>query len=207
MPDQPGWPPIPGRPGYPGGQSGPGGPPDVSGTPAWLQERLLGQRAVFLTGTLDDATATRVATELMLLDGTSADQIQLYLNCPDGTLAAALTLMDTVDLLRSPVRAQCLGQLGGPPVGVLALADARVAAPHARIRLGQPRASMDGTSDQIAARSEQHLALARRFRERLARATGQAVERLADDLRAGRHLDAEEARAYGLVDEVAQRKR
>ena len=191
----------------PGGPLGPGGQPDDGGTPGWLQERLFGQRAVFVSGTLDDATATRVAAELMLLDAAGTELIQLYLNCPDGTLEAALTLMDTLDLLRSPVRAQCLGQVGGPPVGVLAVADARVAARHASVRLGQPRASFDGTPEQIASRSEQHLALARRFHERLATATGRSAASIAEDLRAGRHLDAEEARAYGLIDEVAAPKR
>jgi len=206
MPEQPRWPPIPGRPAFPGGPSGPGGEPASGGTPAWLQERLFGQRAIFLTGTLDDATATRVAAELMMLDATSSEAIQVYVSCPDGTLEAALTLMDTLDLLRSPVRAQCLGQLGGPAVGVLAVADTRVAAPHASIRLSQPRTSVEGTPDQLASRSAQHLDLARRFRERLAQATGQSAERIGGDLRAGRLLDVEEARAYGLVDEVAERR-
>lgn len=213
MPEPPRWPPIPGLPPVPGLPIGPGGlpspseRPDSGGTPPWLQERLFEQRAIFLTGPLDDAVATRVAAELMMLDATGPEPIQLYLNCPDGTLEAALTLMDTLDLLRSPVRAQCLGQVGGPPVGVLAQADTRVAAPHASFRLSQPRASFDGTPDQLASRSDQHLELARRFRERLARATGQSIERIADDLRAGRHLDAAEALAYGLVDAVAERRR
>ncbi|MDP8923008.1 MAG: ATP-dependent Clp protease proteolytic subunit [Chloroflexota bacterium] len=219
MPEQPRRPTIPGLPAGPGSPLGPGGPPNPSGlpgpggqpnlggTPAWLQERLFGQRAVFLTGTLDDAAATRAAAELMLLDATGPEPIQLYLNCPDGSLEAALTLIDTLDLLRAPVRAQCLGQLGGPPVGVLAVAGTRVAAPHASFRLGLPRTSFDGTPDQLASRGEQHLELVRRFRARLARATGQPAERIADDLRAGRHLDAAEARAYGLIDEVAAPKR
>ena len=207
MPEQPRWPPVPGLPPMPGGPTGPSENATPGEQPAWLQERLFGQRAVFLTGPLDDATATRVAAELMMLDATGPEPIQLYLGCPDGTLEAALTLMDTLDLLRAPVRAQCLGQLGGPPVGVLAVADTRVAAPHTTVRLSQPRTSVDGTPDQVASRSEQHLALARRFHERLAQATGQSAERIADDLRAGRYLDAEEARAYGLLDEIAERRR
>ena len=207
----PAWPPRdpsrqdPLRPGLPGGA--PGGDPHSGEQPAWLRERLFGQRAVFVTGSLEDARATRVAAELMMLDATGPEPRQLYLNCPDGNLEAALTLMDTLDLLRSPVRAQCLGQLGGPPVGVLAVADTRIVAPHASLRLGLPRTRFEGTPDRLASRSEQHLALARRFRERLAGATGQPVEKITDDLAAGRHLDAQEARAYGLVDEVAARRR
>ena len=213
MAEPPRWPPIPGLPLVPGLPTGPGGLPspgeplDSSGTPPWLQERLFGQRAIFLTGTVDNPAATRAAAELMLLDATGPEPIQLYLNCPDGTLEAALTLMDTLDLLRSPVRAQCFGQVGGPSVGVLAVADTRVAAPHASIRLGQPRTSISGAPERLASESEQHLALARRFRARLALATGHTVEQVAEDLKTGRYLDAEEARSYGLIDEVAERRR
>jgi ATP-dependent Clp protease protease subunit len=79
----------------------------------------------------------------------------------------------------------------------------RVATPHTRFRLGQPRAQFSGTPDQIAAQSRQQQDLLWRFNARLAQVTGRPAEEIAEDLRRGRYLDAQEALAYGLIDEIS----
>jgi ATP-dependent Clp protease protease subunit len=156
-----------------------------------------------LQGVLDDALATRAAAELMALDALGDGPIDLYLTCPDGTLEATLALVDVAGALRAPLRAHCLGLLGGPVAAVLAVARERSAAPHASIRLGLPRTQVEGTSEHLAARSRQYAQLLRRLQECLARATGRPLEEIARDLRQGRALDAGEALAYGLIDRLS----
>jgi ATP-dependent Clp protease protease subunit len=137
------------------------------------------------------------------LDALSDAPIEIHLDSPDGTLEAAFVLIDAIDAVRAPVRVLCRGRVGGPAIGVVAAADRRVAAPHARFRLGQPTARFTGTPESIAAQSRQQTELLWRFDARLAQVTGRPAEEIAEDLRRGRHLDAQEALAYGLIDEVA----
>ena len=175
---------------------------DPTGLPGWLQANLFDRRQVFLTGQLDSKLATALIAQLMTLDALAADPIALFLDSPDGTLEAAFTLVDTLKLLRSEVRAHCLGRLGGPSVAVLAVADRRSASPNARIRLAQPRLEASGTADHLSAQSHHFQDLLRRLQVELADATGQPLEEVALDLRRERYLDATEALAYGLIDEI-----
>ena len=194
---EPPWLPRP-DPASPGG---PGQPPGLDRSPAWLHERLFERRIVFVTGRLDDAAA-RAAAELMTLDATGDAPIDLYLDSPDGTLEAAFVLIDTLDLVRATVRAHCLGQAGGPAVGVVAVAARRSASPHARFRLAQPDVQLSGTADQLASHSRHHRERLRRFQLRLAKATGRPFDEIADDMLRGRYLDAQDALDYGLIDAI-----
>ena len=169
---------------------------------AWLQEKLFERRIVLVTGPLDDALAAEVAAQLVTLDAAGAAPIDLHLDVPDGALEATFVLIDAIDALRAPVRAYCRGRVGGPPIGVLAAATRRTAARHTRFRLGQPTTHFTGTPDSIAARSRQQTDLLWRLHARLAQRTGRPAEEIAEDMRRTRHLDAEEARVYGLIDEI-----
>jgi ATP-dependent Clp protease, protease subunit len=157
---------------------------------------------VVVSGRLDDEVASRASAELLALDASGPEPIDLHVDCPDATLEAAFVLIDVMDLLHATVRAHCRGRAGGPAVGVVALAGRRSAAPHATFRLGQPVARFFGTADQIAEQSRQQRALLWRWQARLASVTGRPAEEVGDDLRRGRSLDAHEALAYGLIDEV-----
>jgi ATP-dependent Clp protease protease subunit len=181
----------------------PGEPPSHGRLSAWLREKLFERRIVFVTGRLDDAVAAQAAAEIMALDATSDDPIELHLDSPDGTLEAALLLIDTLDLLRGTVRAHCRGQAGGPAIGVVAAADHRSASPHSSFRLAQPTVQLSGTADQLASHNQQQQELLRRFHARLAKATGRPADEIARDTRRGRYLDAREAVAYGLVDTIS----
>jgi ATP-dependent Clp protease protease subunit len=138
----------------------------------------------------------------MTLDASGEEPIDVYLDSPDGTLEAAFVLIDVLDLLHVTVRGHCHGQVGGPAIGVVAVADHRAASPHTTFRLVQPTAQFSGTPDQIAAQSQQQRELLWRFQARLANATGRPVEEIADDMRRGRYLDAQEALEYGLLDAI-----
>ena len=172
----------------------------------WLQEQLFARRILLVTGRLDDDAAAAAAGALMALDANADKPIELHLDSADGTLEAAFVLIDTLDLLRAMLRVQCRGQVGGPAIGVVAAADHRAAAPHARFHLSQPTERFAGTPDEIAARSQQQQDLLWRLYARLARRTGRPAEEIAEDMRRGRYLDAREALEYGLIDEVSGTK-
>jgi ATP-dependent Clp protease protease subunit len=103
-----------------------------------LAQRLFEQRVVLLNGPLDETAATRVSAELMTLDAQGDEAVSLRIDCPDGSLARALTLMDVIELSGVPVRALCLGQVGGPAVGVLSVCHHRAAMPSTRFSLREP---------------------------------------------------------------------
>jgi ATP-dependent Clp protease protease subunit len=171
--------------------------------PDWLQGELFEHRVVFVAGRLDSGLAMRAAAELMTLDASGSDPVDVYLDSPDGTLEAASTLTDTLDLLVAPTHIHVLGEVGGPVVGVLAAGRRRTAAPHASFRLAEPVLQVSGTTGQMLAWGQQQRLLLRRFRERIARATRRPIAEIAEDLQQGRYLDAAAAMDYGLVHDIA----
>src|SRR5260370_42210150 len=122
----------------------------------WLKGQLFARRIVLVTGRLDDDAAAEAAAALMALDARADKPVELHLDSADGTLEAAFVLIDTLDLLRAMLRVQCRGQVDGPAIGVVAAADHRAAAPHARFHLSQPTERFAAPPDAIAARSPQH---------------------------------------------------
>jgi ATP-dependent Clp protease, protease subunit len=174
----------------------------MSPTPPWLQEKLFERRIVFVTGRLDDAVAGHAAAQIVTLDASGDEPIDVVLSSADGTLEAAFVLIDVIDGARATVRVHCQGQVGGPAVGVAAAADQRTAAAHTTFRLSAPDAHVAGRPGEIAARSRQHRELLWRFQARVAKTTGRAVEDVADDMRRARYLDAREAVDYGLIDAI-----
>ena len=164
----------------------------------WVQQQLFERRIVLVTGPLDDGMAAKTAAALLALDASGERPIELHLDSPDG----AFVLMDTTDLLRSTLRVLCRGQVGGPAIGVVAAADHRAAVPHARFHLCQPTARFAGTPEGVAAQSRQQQELLWKLVGRLARRTGRPAEEIAEDMRRGRYLDAQEALDYGLIDEI-----
>ena len=191
------WHPEP-RPPSPGGASASAAL--VLGAGDWLAERLLEQRIVTLSGELDADAVNRAVGELALLDATGDDPVRLRLSGLGVDLEGALTLVDALDLVGVPVHATSLGTLSGPAVAVLAVADRRVTGAHAMVRLCEPRAPRGVPGYEVEAWAAEHARELRRLQERLAAACGRSVDQVAADMRAGRLLDAEEARAYGLVD-------
>jgi ATP-dependent Clp protease protease subunit len=171
-----------------------------------LADRLLDQRIVLVSGSLDAATATDASARLMLLDGRGDDPIEFVLSCPDGDLVAATALADTVELVAVEVRALCLGSIGGPAVLPFALATRRLAQPHATLRLANPSHEVQGRASEIAGEAAAHTELVAELHRRLADATGQGFDQVVTDCDRGRVLTARQAKAYGLVDEIVQRR-
>ena len=177
------------------------GPPDDA---RWrsVRDRLFEQRVVFLWGPLDDVTASQLAAELMTLDATGDDPVQLHIDSPGGSLQAALCLVDVIDLLGVELTATCVGQAVGPALAPLAVAHHRRATAHARFRLSEPVFELSGPAREIDAWAANQRVQLRRLCERLGTALGKPPESLEEDLSTGRFLDATEALEYGLIDEV-----
>ncbi|MGD0380890.1 MAG: ATP-dependent Clp protease proteolytic subunit [Acidimicrobiales bacterium] len=166
------------------------------------RDRLFDQRVVFLWGYLDSALASHLSAELMTLDATGDDPIQLHIDSPGGTLEAAMCLIDVIDLLGVELTATCIGQAAGPALGPLVVAHHRRATPHARFRLCEPVFELSGPARDLEAWAAHNRAHLRQFTERLAATLGSSPEALERDLAAGRFLDATQALEYGLIDEI-----
>jgi ATP-dependent Clp protease protease subunit len=197
-------------PGYVPSSLPPFGPPDSDGGDigpgdprAWMERQLFDRRIVLLSGPLDAEMANAVGVALMTLDATGDEPVQLQIDSGDGTIDAALSVMDVIDLLGVPVRASCIGQVAGPAVGVLAVCDHRTIAPHAHLRLFEPSIEVQGNAEQLRRLAAVHLDRWTVFCTRLAQITGQPLYCLRDDAAAGRFFSADQAVAYRLVDEVA----
>jgi ATP-dependent Clp protease, protease subunit len=164
-----------------------------------VADRLLEQRVIVLGGRLDDSVANRVTAQLLLLGARDDRPIELHLACTDADLEPSLALAGAVDLVEAPVHAIVRGTLRGPAVAVLCAAQQRAAHRHTMFILLLPQFSGDGTAAELAALADQHERQVARLRDLIVRATGRAGQDVAADLDAGRVLEADEAKEYGLV--------
>jgi ATP-dependent Clp protease protease subunit len=193
------WQPTPNRP----PDAWPPHLPADPGLPGWLEERLFDQRIVMVRGPLSQPAATGIAAALLTLDAAGSAPITLHLASAGGELSAALAIVDVIDSMAAPVHALVTAEAGGAALAVLAAAAQRAAYRHARFKLAEPRATgVTGTADEVAAAAGQHLRELEEMVLRLADVTGQPRSRIEDDLSAGRHLSAAEARDYGLIHTV-----
>jgi ATP-dependent Clp protease, protease subunit len=203
------WP-EPNRRGSPPDQPGavPPGPPQPGGVAPWLEERLFDQRIVLLSGPLTAESATRTAATLLTLDAVNGQPVRLHVAAAEGDLTAAFAIVDTLDLMRSPVVAIATAEVGGAALAVYAAGRRRLAYPHARFRLNEPRVSnLTGTADQVASAAGRYLQALEDLVLRVVDVTGRPRSRVEDDFSAGLLLTATEACEYGLVEEVVKPNR
>ncbi len=171
-----------------------------------LSQRLFEQRVVLLSGILDDTGATRISAELMTLDAEGDEAVTLRIDCADGSLALALTLMDVIELLGVPVRALCLGQVGAPAVGILSVCHHRAAMPSTRFSLREPSTSFETHVRDVEQWAQLRAEERRRFIDRVATAIGQPSAAVTDAFEKGIFLSAREALDFGLLDEISSPK-
>jgi ATP-dependent Clp protease protease subunit len=173
-----------------------------------IYSRLLRERVVFLGRAMDDDIANLVVAQLLHLDSEGQGDISLYLNSPGGDMTALFAIYDAMQFLTSDVATYCLGQAASA-AAVLLTAGApgkRHALPNSRVLLHQPHGGIQGQSADMEIHAREVLRQRRRMEEILAEHTGQAYERVHDDLDRDFLLDPAEAAAYGVVDRVVARR-
>ena len=167
--------------------------------------RLLKDRIIFLGTPIDDTVATVVVAQLLFLqlENKQAD-IDLYLMCPGGHVTAGLAIYDTIQHISNDVATYCIGQAASMGAFLLAAGTKgkRHALSNARIMIHQPWGGAQGTAADIAIQAEEIVRTKNKLNELLVEATGQPMERVAKDSDRDFYMSAEEAKEYGIIDEI-----
>lgn len=172
--------------------------------------RLLKERIIFLGSAVNDDVANLIIAQMLFLQGEDAEKdINLYINSPGGSVTAGLAIYDTMQYIKCDVVTYCVGQAASMGAVLMAAGTAgkRYALPNARIMIHQPWGGAQGQATDISIQAKEILRLRDRLNEILAFHTGKPVADLAKDADRDFFMSAEEAKAYGLVDQVtASRK-
>ena len=173
-----------------------------------IYSRLLKERIIFLGGPIDDSVANVVVAQLLFLESEDPDKdIHLYINSPGGVVTAGLAIYDTMQYIKPDVSTICIGQAAsmGSILLTAGAAGKRYALPHARIMIHQPLGGAQGQSTDIQIQAKEILRLREVGNNILAHHTGQDPEKINVDTERDNFMSAEEAKAYGLIDEVVTR--
>jgi ATP-dependent Clp protease protease subunit len=174
-----------------------------------IYSRLLKERVVFCVGPIDDMMANIIVAQLLFLESENPDKdINLYINSPGGQVTAGMAIYDTIQFLKPAVSTMCIGQAAS--MGALLLASGakgkRYSLPHSRIMIHQPLGGFSGQATDIDIHAREILAVRDRLNHILAKHTGQPVERIAKDTDRDNFMSAADAKNYGLVDAVLERR-
>ena len=175
-----------------------------------IYSRLLKDRIIFLSGEIDDYTANLVVAQMLFLEMEDPDkEINLYINSPGGSVTAGMAIYDTMQYLRCPVSTLCIGMAASMGAFLLAAGakGMRRTLPNAEIMIHQPLGGAQGQASDIVIHAENILKIKKKMNQILAQRTGQPLEMVEQDTDRDHFLDAEEALAYGIVDEIVPPRR
>ncbi len=180
------------------------------GERAWdIYSRLLKDRIVFIGTPINDQIANTVIAQLLFLESDDPDRdVHVYINSPGGSVTAGLAIYDTMQLIRPRISTICVGQAASMGAVLLAGGEPglRYALPNSRVLIHQPLGGAQGQAIDIDIHAREILRLRDRLNGILVQHTGQTLERIEKDTDRDYIMTAEDARAYGLVDEVLERK-
>lgn len=174
-----------------------------------IYSRLLKERVIFVVGSIEDHMANLIVAQLLFLESENPDKdIHLYINSPGGAVTAGLSVYDTMQFIKPDVSTMCIGQAASMGAFLLAAGTAgkRFALPNSRCMIHQPSGGAQGQASDIHIQAQEILKIRERLNERLAFHTGQSIEKIALDTERDNFLSAEEAKVYGLVDEVLDKR-
>jgi ATP-dependent Clp protease protease subunit len=167
--------------------------------------RLLMDRIIFLGTPINDDVANVVIAQLLFLEADNPERdIHIYINSPGGSVSAGMAIYDTMQFLKSPVNTNCMGLAASMGAFLLAAGrpGKRSALPHSRVMIHQPSGGTQGTASDIEIQAREILYLRSKMNELMAKHTGRPVEQIERDMDRDRFMSAEEAKAYGLIDNV-----
>jgi ATP-dependent Clp protease protease subunit len=174
-----------------------------------IYSRLLKERVIFLVGPVDDYVANVIVAQLLFLEADNPEKdISLYINSPGGIVTAGLAIYDTMRFIKPDVSTICVGQAASMGSFLLSAGakGKRYILPNSRVMIHQPSGGAQGQASDIAIQAKEILYLRERLNQELAANTGQPIEKIAADVERDYFMNAEEARVYGVVDAVLDRR-
>ena len=174
-----------------------------------IYSRLLRERVIFLVGPVNDHTANLVVAQLLFLESENPDKdISLYINSPGGSVSAGMAIFDTMNFIKPQVSTLCTGMAASMGAFLLAAGakGKRFSLPNSKVMIHQPLGGTQGQATEIEIAAREILKTRERLNQMLAESTGQPLSRIEQDTERDYYLTAEEAKAYGLVDDVIAKR-
>jgi len=174
-----------------------------------IYSRLLRERVIFLVGPVNDHTANLIVAQLLFLESENPDKdISLYINSPGGSVSAGMAIFDTKNFIKPQVSTLCTGMAASMGAFLLAAGakGKRFSLPNSKVMIHQPLGGTQGQATEIEIAAREIIKTRERLNQMLADATGQPLSRIELDTERDYYLTAEEAKAYGLVDDVISKR-
>lgn len=174
-----------------------------------IYSRLLKERIVFLGGQINNQVANTVIAQLLYLESESPDKdISLYINSPGGSVTATMAMLDTMNYVQSHIQTICIGMAASGAAVLLSAGEQgkRFCLQNSEVMIHQPHGGAEGQATDIEIQAEWLTKIKERINEILADNTGQSLEKIKDDVERDFFMSAEEAKDYGIIDEVMQSK-
>ena len=175
-----------------------------------IYSRLLKERIVFLVGPVNDAVASLVTAQLLFLESENPNkEINFYINSPGGLVTAGLGIYDTMQYINSPVSTLCIGQASSMGSFLLAAGEKgkRYSLPNSRIMVHQPSAGFQGQATDIQIHAKEILLLKERLNKIYSKHTGKTINEIAEALERDNFMTADEAKKFGLIDSVVEKRK
>ena len=170
-----------------------------------IYSAMLNERAVFINGEINDDMASSVVAELLFLEAAAPEKpISLYINSPGGSVTAGLAIYDTMRHVRCKVHTLCVGQACSMAAVLLAAGDERSILPSSRVMIHQPSTGAEGRQSDIVIVAKEITRIRVKLSRIISLHTGQPLEKVEEDIEKDNFMEAEEALAYGIADEIVK---
>jgi len=174
-----------------------------------IYSRLLKERIIFLVGQINDNVASLVTAQLLFLESENPKkEISFYINSPGGLVTAGLGIYDTMQYIKSPITTLCIGQASSMGSFLLAAGEKghRLSLPNSRIMVHQPSAGFQGQATDVEIHAKEIISLKKRLNEIYAKHTGRSSQEIKDELERDKFMTPNEAKDFGLIDKVVEKR-